>query len=200
MGRFAHTAQPDWDWWSRLWPTPGATLRTLGIGPADRVVDLGCGNGYFTLPAARITASAPVYAVDIDRPLLDAVAERATQQDIGNIHPIRADLSSVSSILPRAVDVAVLANTCHGIAEPGSVLEAVAGCLASEGRLILINWRDTPRAETTIDGVARGPPTEIRVGPAEMAATVTAATPCVLQETIPLAPYHYAQVYHRSSS
>jgi len=57
MDRFRNTGQPDWDWWGGVWPTPGATLlRQLGLVPGDRVVEIGSGNGYFALPAARIAA------------------------------------------------------------------------------------------------------------------------------------------------
>jgi hypothetical protein len=31
MERFQNTGQPDWDWWGRLWPTPGEPLRRLGV-------------------------------------------------------------------------------------------------------------------------------------------------------------------------
>ena len=27
MEPFEYTGQPDWDWWGRLWPAPGETLR-----------------------------------------------------------------------------------------------------------------------------------------------------------------------------
>ena len=37
MDRFRNTGQPDWDWWGRIWPTPGETLRRLGLRPGDRV-------------------------------------------------------------------------------------------------------------------------------------------------------------------
>jgi len=80
--RFQNTRQPDWDWWGRLWPTPGATLRALGVESGQSVVEIGAGNGYFALPAARITAPAPVYALDIDEDLLAELAHLADKQGI----------------------------------------------------------------------------------------------------------------------
>lgn len=52
MERFQNTRQLDWDWWATLWPAPGETLRRLGLGTDDDLLEVGCGNGYFTLPAA----------------------------------------------------------------------------------------------------------------------------------------------------
>jgi hypothetical protein len=45
MERFQNTGQPDLDWWYRLWPTPGATLRKLGV-ESGSVAEVGCGSGY----------------------------------------------------------------------------------------------------------------------------------------------------------
>jgi len=66
MERFQNTRQPDWDWWGKLWPAPGETLRRLDVNAGDTLAEIGSGNGYFALPAARIADLAPVYALDID--------------------------------------------------------------------------------------------------------------------------------------
>ena len=57
MSRFQNTAQPDWDWWGRLWPAPGETLRELGLEQGMSVAEVACGNGCFALPAGRDGAS-----------------------------------------------------------------------------------------------------------------------------------------------
>lgn len=100
MDRFRNTGQPDWDWWGRVWPTPGATLRQLGLVPGDRVVEIGSGNGYFALPAARIADPATVYAVDVDRSLLAELDALATEQGIDNITAIKGTLGRSRSCSP----------------------------------------------------------------------------------------------------
>lgn len=34
-GAIQNMGQPDWDWWGKVWPTPGATLRSLEIVPVE---------------------------------------------------------------------------------------------------------------------------------------------------------------------
>jgi len=50
---FPATSMPDPDWWQTLWPNPDATITALGIRAGMEVVDLCCGDGYFTAAIAR---------------------------------------------------------------------------------------------------------------------------------------------------
>ena len=51
---FPATLMPDHDWWAALWPDPEATLRAIGVRPGMTVIDLCCGDGYFTAPLAKM--------------------------------------------------------------------------------------------------------------------------------------------------
>jgi SAM-dependent methyltransferase len=192
MDRFRNAAQPDWDWWGRLWPTPGETLRRLGVTPGLSVVEVGSGNGYFALPAARIVDPATVYAVDLDADLLADLRELTAQQAIGNVEPIEGDVRALSDLLPERVDVALLANCFHGIEDPTSVLQEVVATVRPGGRLLVVNWHDLPRSETTVAGAERGPPEALRLSPPATQELVEDAVECSLERTVDLPPYHYA--------
>lgn len=195
MDRFQNTKQPDWDWWGRLWPAPGETLRELGLTAGDSVVEIGCGNGYFVIPAARVVSPATVYALDLDAALLAELETLADQQATQNLRIIEGDARNLGSHLPERVDVALLANTCHGIENPGPLIADIEDVLADGGRFIVINWNDTPSQETTIAGEPRGPPAELRLSPAATRTMVEDATDLSLVEQIDLPPYHYALVF-----
>jgi SAM-dependent methyltransferase len=197
MDRFQSTRQPDWEWWSRLWPTPGNTLRTLGIGSGDSLAEIGSGNGYFTLPAARITAPAPVYAVDVDASLLEELSHLADQQAIENIRPINGDARTLARQLPEAVGVVLVANIFHGIEDTESFVCQAVESLRPGGRCLIVNWKATPRETTRIAGEPRGPPTELRMSPEETQQRVHDAAALTLKETVELPPYHYAMVFDR---
>jgi len=197
MDRFRNTGQPDWDWWGRVWPTPGATLRQLGLVPGDRVVEIGSGNGYFALPAARIADPATVYAVDVDRSLLAELDALATEQGIDNITAIKGDARALSELLPEPVDFALLANAFHGIEDRTAFVEAVAAALAVDGRFAVVNWRDRPREETMIGGEPGGPPTDLRLSPEATRRAVEEASDLRLAQEVDLPPYHYGLVFER---
>jgi ubiquinone/menaquinone biosynthesis C-methylase UbiE len=65
-----------------LSPQRDASLDTLAIlsfsgrSYRDRVADIGCGPGYFTIPLAKALVEGKLYALDIDNEMLDACRER----------------------------------------------------------------------------------------------------------------------------
>lgn len=197
MERFQNTRQPDWDWWGKLWPTPGETLRKLGLSTGETLVEIGSGNGYFTLPAARIVDPATVYALDLDTSLLEELESLAAQQHIDNIVPILGDARSLSTSIPESVDVGLIANTFHGVEDHAALLEEVTLVLEDTGRFIVINWSDLPKQETTIADEPRGPPTELRLSPTETTTIVSEATDLTQTQSIDLPPYHYALVFEK---
>lgn len=197
MDRFRNTKQPDWDWWGKLWPTPGETLGRLGVATGDSLVEIGSGNGYFALPAARITDPAPVYALDVDPELLEELERIADLQGIDNVVPVRGDARSLPDHLPEPVDVGLLANALHGVEEPASLVGRIVEALDDDGALVVVNWRDLPRARTTVSGEPRGPPTDLRLSPDETRAIVEDATGIAGSPEIDLPPYHYAIRFER---
>lgn len=195
MDRFQNTRQPDWDWWGNLWPTPGATLRRLGIKPETSLAEVPCGNGYFALPAARITDPGTVYALDLDEALLAELRTLADQQGLENIVPIHGDARELTEHLPEPVDTVLMANTFHGIDDKEAFVQQAFESLYSDGRFVIVNWCDLPRETTTIAGEARGPPTDLRLSPTETESIVHDASDARLVEQVDLPPYHYALVF-----
>lgn len=194
MTAFRNTAHPDDGWWSALWPDPRGTLETLEIDDCESLVDVCCGNGYFTVPAADLV-SGPVYGVDLDGELLATLEERAD----GRVTTIEGDAMEVLDHLPESVDGALLANTLHGVPEKTALSESIAAILGSDGRFVVINWVDVPPEETPVLGEPRGPPTEIRMTPEETIAAVETAG-FEARETVSVSPHHYAAIFERTAT
>jgi SAM-dependent methyltransferase len=198
MGRFRNTGQPDWDWWGRVWPTPGETLRELGLEAGDAVAEIGSGNGYFALPAARVADPGTVYAVDVDEALLAELDRLTDAQGIANVATVEGDARDLADLLPEPVDAALLLNAFHGIPDPESFVSGASEALAPDGRFVVVNWHDRPRAETRIDREPRGPPTDLRLTPASTRETVEGAPGgLTLAKEVDLPPFHYGLVFER---
>ncbi|MGM0605915.1 MAG: class I SAM-dependent methyltransferase [Halobacteriota archaeon] len=197
MDRFENTGQPDWDWWGRLWPAPGELLRSLGVSSNRSLVEVGAGNGYFALPAAAIVDPATVYAVDVDASLLAELRELASLNGIDNVEAIEADARSLSTAVPERVDVALLANCFHGVESKSALVAEVHRSLRSDGTFVVVNWHDRPRERTEIAGTPRGPPTPLRMPPADTREIVLDSAPFTVSEEVDVPPYHYAIAFDR---
>src|SRR4029078_9582403 len=74
---YARAAQGDEELWSRNVAGPNARLtRDLSLVHGDRVADLACGTGVYTLERARPTDPGEVVAVDYSEGMLAAARER----------------------------------------------------------------------------------------------------------------------------
>ena len=68
--------------------------------------------------------------------------------------------------------------------------------LKPAGRFVVVNWHQRPREETIVLGKPRGPKTDVRITPDEVAVVVAPAGLRSLQ-LIELPPYHYAAIFER---
>src|SRR5574341_1479130 len=97
------------------WQQPEKVIATLRIRPGDRVADLGAGGGYFTFHLGQAAgATGKVYAIDIDKEMIDLISERAKKESVNNIETILAKTDD--PLLPNTgVDLIFTANTYHHI-------------------------------------------------------------------------------------
>lgn len=116
-------------------------LEALALRKGQKVCDLGCGNGFYTLEIARLVGpEGLVYAVDIQPEMLRMLAERAADEGLANIRPILGTV--IDPRLPeREVDLVVCVDVYHEFSHPGLMLERIRESLAPGGRLVLAEFR-----------------------------------------------------------
>lgn len=186
---FVASSMPDRDWWSALFPDPEGLLRKMGVRRGVRVLDLCCGDGFFTASISKIT-DGQVYGYDIDPGLLARARAETEARGRGALGWIEADAMEAADRLEARVDYVLIANTLHGVAAPEVLLAQAARVLAPGGCIGVVNWRPVPREETEVLGLPRGPATSLRMGPGRLAEAFAAAGLAPGAE-IDLPPYHY---------
>lgn len=120
---------------------PDRVVAELRIPAGATVVDLGAGVGYFTWRLAKqVGPAGKVIAVDIQEGMLDLLRQNLAARDITNTEIVLG--SPDNPHLPAgAVDLALLVDVYHELAEPEKTMEHVRRSLKPGGRVVLIEYK-----------------------------------------------------------
>jgi SAM-dependent methyltransferase len=130
-GRTADQFVPGRSW--------AAWARALGhLLPPLVVADLGCGEGYLTIEAARWAAR--VIAVDRSTEVLGRARALARRQRVTNITWKRGDIERVP-LEDEAVDVAMLSQSLHHAADPARAIAEAVRITRTGGRVLVLDLR-----------------------------------------------------------
>ena len=175
---------PDASWWHALWADPVGVLTRSGLTEGVSAIDLCAGDGWFTLPMARMARH--VLAVDIDAALLNVAKQRISEAGLNNCEFVVANAYDLNALVTRPVDYVLIANAFHGVPDQTRLAKIVAATLAPRARFAIVNWHHMPREQTTVLGEPRGPPTELRMAPDTVATVVRPSGLALLRvESIP---------------
>jgi ubiquinone/menaquinone biosynthesis C-methylase UbiE len=188
---------PDAGWWEALWPDPAGVLARIGVAAGMDVIDLCCGDGWFTLRIGAVARH--VTAIDIDPRMLAVMHHRLQESGVTNCDLVTGDAYDIATLVPGTVDLVLLANAFHGVPDRPKLARAVRSALRPGGRFVIVNWHQRPREETRILGEARGPRTELRLSPAQTAQAVEAGG-LTLAGVVELPPYHYGAIFERQDA
>lgn len=131
---------------------PYEILKSFGIGEEGVFLDIGCGIGYFTIPAAKLLKGGIAIGIDILDELLEHAFERA--DEIENIDFRKCEEYSFP-IEDKSADYAMLCNVLHEIKDKVKYLKEVKRVLKKNASLYLIEWDKNYRKS--------GPPVDHRI-------------------------------------
>lgn len=118
-------------------------LSQLGLVEGMDVCDLGCGNGYWTLPMARAVGEAgQVYAVDIQPEMLRQLRTRAGKSKLQNVVPVLGAVDDPKLPEGAKLDLLLMVDVYHEFSHPESMLWSIRNSLGPEGVVALLEYRE----------------------------------------------------------
>jgi ubiquinone/menaquinone biosynthesis C-methylase UbiE len=116
-------------------------LRELDVKPGQKVCDMGCGNGFYTLQLAKLVGpEGKVYAVDIQPEMLRLLRDRAEKDGLRNIVPVLGTATEPG--LPvETLDLVLLVDVYHEFSHPEQMLGAIRKSLSADGLVALAEFR-----------------------------------------------------------
>jgi ubiquinone/menaquinone biosynthesis C-methylase UbiE len=164
----------------RSWYNPEAVLEGLKEGMT--FVDVGCGEGFFSLLAARkVGAEGKVYAVDIDPSRVAKLQNKAADEGLTNIEAT-VGRAEEAVFCRGCADFVLYSMDLHDFDEPQKVLENARVMLKASGVLVDLDWK---KLQMTF-----GPPERIRFSEERVAEMLELADFRVVS-TKEAGPYHY---------
>lgn len=122
---------------------PDHFWRELGLRAGQTIVHLGCGPGFYVIPAAKIVGpSGTVIGIDILANLLAETESRSKREHVDQIvHTLRSNLEAPngSTLPPAHADWVLMANIMHQ-AEPTAILTEAHRIVKREGHAVIVEW------------------------------------------------------------
>lgn len=115
-------------------------LEACSIKQSDIVADIGCGIGFFTFPLSEAVGDEGiVYALDIEKEMLDDVEAGMLERNIKNVRPIITQEYKLT-LEDETVDTAFLCTVMHEVKMRQKFLDEVNRILYPDGRIIIVDW------------------------------------------------------------
>jgi SAM-dependent methyltransferase len=113
-------------------------VATLGINPALKVLDLGCGDGTTAIPAAK--RGADVLGVDIARNLVEAGNRRAQAEGLTNVQFQEGDATNLHQLADQSFDLVVSIFGAMFAPNAPQVAKEMVRVTCKGGRIVMGNW------------------------------------------------------------
>jgi ubiquinone/menaquinone biosynthesis C-methylase UbiE len=124
----------------RKWQNPEDILSEIGLLPGMTFADIGCGQGFFTVPAAKIVGdSGKVYASDISEPNIQKLREKVASEKLKNVI-LETGKAEDLILCSACADIVFFGIVLHDFEDPRKVLANAHSMLKPFGKLIDLDW------------------------------------------------------------
>lgn len=174
---------------------PFKLLERVGIRADQRVADLGCGAlGHFVFPAAQLVGpKGAVFAVDIQRSVLEQVEKAAKQEHMFHVKGVWSDIDvyGATRIDEASLDLTLLVNNLYLSQNRPQLVRELSRLTRPGGKIVVVEWK-------TI-ATPFGPEPTARIS-SEDAKKIFETPLLAFEQEFEAGPYHYGILYTRTDA
>lgn len=126
--------------------TPETLVSHFHLRPGDEVADFGAGSGNFTFVLAKaVGPTGKVYACEIQKNLVETLADAARRRGLDNLEAIWCDIEAHkgTKLESDSLDAAVLVNAFFQMEQKAEAIEEIKRVLRPGGKLFVVDWSDS---------------------------------------------------------
>ena len=125
---------------------PNQILEEVGITKGSVIADLGAGSGHYTFSSARMTGmDGKVYALEVQRDLVEKIKSEAEKNHLTNVSPIWCNIEKIggTKLADGVIDLAIVANVLFQVEDRKDFLKEIFRIVKPHGRVLLVDWSDS---------------------------------------------------------
>jgi len=171
-----------------MFSDPASNLSKLGLIDGMKVVDLGAGSGFYSYEAAkRVGSSGRVYAVDVQKDILERLRSTGVSNGLRNIEVVWGNAEKIGGTKLREgiADRVIASNILFQIEKPEEFSLEIKRLLRPGGKVLVVDWSEVS---------AIGPKT---VFPSMKAQTLFEKAGFKLDQSFNAGEHHYGLVFVR---
>lgn len=116
-------------------------VELLDLNPGMSVADIGAGSGVITLlMSQKVGPEGKVYAVDIQKEMLDLLGTKLNQRNVLNVELVLGGEKS-PQLKANTLDLAIMVDVYHEFEFPYEMMQAISDSLKPGGRVAFVEYR-----------------------------------------------------------
>jgi ubiquinone/menaquinone biosynthesis C-methylase UbiE len=175
-----------------MFSQPEKNISQIHIDPGMTVADLGSGTGNYSIALAHLVGPAGrVYAIDVQKDLLEKLKTESLNQKISNIDVLWGDLDEINGtgLVSDSVDRVIIANVLFQSEDKDQFIKEAKRILKPTGKLLFVDWTDS------FSGLGPQPNEVIKP---DVARTLFESEGFVFEKEIQVGDHHYGFIFKQS--
>lgn len=128
-----------------MFSDPAENLNKLGLMDGMKVVDMGSGSGFYSIEAARrVGSTGRVYAVDVQKDLLERLRSVAASQGLRTIEVVWGNVEKIGGTKLREglADRVISSNILFQLEKKDEYCLEIKRLLKPGGKVLVVDWSD----------------------------------------------------------
>ena len=128
-----------------MFSDPASNIAKIGLTEGMKVADIGAGAGFYTIIAAKqVGASGRIYAIDVQKDLLERIRSVGASHGLRNIEIIWGNAEKIggTKIRENFLDGVIVSNVLFQIEKQDEFVLEIKRITKHGGKVLLVDWNE----------------------------------------------------------